>query len=130
MMNPDFSKVPVNQFYDYTLVSRSREHAEVRMPLKGSYRQEEGIVQGGIISSLADTTAVHVFYPDLTGNQSMTSIEFKLNFLRPALVEEGDLIARARLVKRGRTVGLCEVEVRQEKRQIATGLFTYLFFEK
>ncbi len=129
-MTTDFSKVPVNQFYGYTLVSRSPDRAEVRMPLKPGYRQEEGIVQGGIITSLADTTAVYIFYPELDGSSSMTGIEFKMNFLRPARVEDGDLTARARVLKRGRTVGLCEVEVLQKDRPVAIGLFTYLFFEK
>ena len=41
----------------------------------------------------------------------MTSIEFKMNFLSPALFENGDLLAKANLVKRGRKVALCDVEV-------------------
>ena len=96
------------------------------MQIRDDYVQEEGVVQGGIISALADTTAVYIFYPDLHDDQSLTGIEFKMNFLRPALPGEGDLRAVAKLVRRGRRVGLCEVDVFQGQRHIARGLFTYL----
>jgi uncharacterized protein (TIGR00369 family) len=56
----------------------------------------------------------------------MTSIEFKLNFLRPAVAGAGDLHARARIVKQGRQVILCDIEVAQGGELVAKGLFTYL----
>ena len=86
------------------------------------------MVHGGIISTLADTAAVYTLHPYLTENQSMTSIEFKMNFLSPVLIENGDLLARARLVKRGRKVALCDVEVLQKEKLVAKGLFSYLLF--
>jgi acyl-coenzyme A thioesterase PaaI-like protein len=58
----------------------------------------------------------------------MTSIEFKLNFLAPGLEGRGPLIARSKLVKRGRTIGVATVDVKQGSELVATGLFTYLFF--
>jgi acyl-coenzyme A thioesterase PaaI-like protein len=57
----------------------------------------------------------------------MTSIDFTLNFLRPALLERGELLARAVLVKRGRTIALADVDVEQAGQLVAKGLFTYLF---
>ena len=98
------------------------------MPLAETYLQEGGVVHGGVISSLADTAAVYTLYPYLTENQSMTSIEFKMNFLSPALFENGDLLAKANLVKRGRKVALCDVEVYQKEKLVAKGLFSYLLF--
>ena len=98
------------------------------MPLDKTYLQEGGLVHGGIISTLADTAAVYTLHPYLTENQSMTSIEFKMNFLSPALLENGDLLARAYLVKRGRKVALCDVEVYQKEKLVAKGLFSYLLF--
>ncbi len=79
------------------------------MPLDKTYLQEGGVVHGGIISTLADTAAVYTLHPYLTENQSMISIEFKMNFLSPVLIENGDLLAQANLVKRGRKVALCDV---------------------
>jgi len=100
------------------------------MPMKAAYVQEEGIVHGGIISTLADTAAVYAILPALPESKGMTSIEFKVNFLRPVRVDTGDLLARANLVKRGRTIALVEVDVLQQEQLVAKGLFTYLMFDK
>ncbi len=96
------------------------------MPLDKTYLQKGGVVHGGIISTLADTAAVYTVHPYLTENQSMTSIEFKMNFLSPALFENGDLLAQAILVKRGRKVAHCDFEVYQKEKACCEGTF-FLF---
>jgi len=130
MDRADFLDIPANRYFGFSLVSRSDDRAEVTLPLKKEYLQEGGVVHGGIISSLADTTAVYVIYPSLPGNQTMTSIEFKINFLAAAVLEKGELRAVARRVKRGRTIALCDVEVWQQETLVAKGLFTYMILEK
>ena len=82
------------------------------------------------IPSLADTAAVHALYLDLPRDKRMTSIEFKLNFLRPVREAAGVLKASARVVKRGKTVALCDVDVRQQDHLVAKGLFTYLIMDR
>ena len=127
-MKKDFEKIAANKLFKFSLISSSEKQAEISMPLDEIYLQEGGVVHGGIISTLADTAAVYTLHPYLTENQSMTSIEFKMNFLSPALIENGDLIARANLVKRGRKIALCDVEVYQKEKLVAKGFFTYLLF--
>ncbi len=128
MTDENFSKVPANRLFKFSLIVSSDQQAEISMPLDKTYLQEGGVVHGGIISTLADTAAVYTLHPYLNENQSMTSIEFKMNFLSPVLIENGDLLARARLVKRGRKVALCDVEVFQKEKLVAKGLFSYLLF--
>ena len=128
MTDENFSKVPANRLFKFSLIAASDKQAEISMPLDKTYLQEGGVVHGGIISTLADTAAVYTVHPYLNENQSMTSIEFKMNFLSPVLIENGDLLARARLVKRGRKVALCDVEVFQKEKLVAKGLFSYLLF--
>ena len=125
-----FLDVPVNKFFNYTLVSRSSEDAVVSMEVRDEFLQEEGVVQGGILSAIADTAAVYTFYPDLDENETMTSIEFKVNFLRPALPGRGPLVAKASVVQRGKKVGICDVEVSQSEALVLKGLFTYMFYER
>jgi uncharacterized protein (TIGR00369 family) len=84
------------------------------------------VVHGGIIATLADTAAVYTVQPGLGAGERMTSIEFKVNFLAGATVERGDVVARARLVRKGRTVAVVQVDVHQGEVQVATGLFTYI----
>lgn len=122
-----FSGVPVARTLGMRLESRSPEEAVVAMDVGEEFLQDEGVLQGGIVTALADAAAVQVLYPDRPDGHSMTSIELKINFLRPALPDRGPLVAHARLVQRGRRVGLCDVEVSQAGKLVAKGLFTYLF---
>jgi uncharacterized protein (TIGR00369 family) len=125
-----FLDVRVNKFFNYELISRSSEEAVVSMEVRDGFLQEEGVVQGGILSAIADTAAVYTFYPDLDETEIMTSIEFKVNFLRPALPGLGPLVAKASVVQRGKKIGICDVGVTQSKALVLKGLFTYMFYER
>lgn len=124
-----FDSIPAYRFFGLKLISRSATGAEVALPLREEFVQNEGLVHGGVISALADTAGVYVFLPELPDDNSITSVEFKLNFLRPVFVEGGELCARSTLVRRGRRVAVCDVEVHQGEKIVAKGLFTYLLFD-
>ena len=100
------------------------------MPLKRFFQQEEGVVHGGVLTTLADTAAVYTVYPFLAENETMTSVEFKINFLRPVFVDDGSVTARAAVVRRGRRIALVEVDVFQARRLVAKGLFTYMIYPR
>lgn len=122
-------RVPVARSLGYRGISRTADEATIAAEVQPDQLQIDGCVHGGILATLADTTAVWLLYPNLPEAHSLTSIEFKLNFLRPARRDAGDLVATARLVKRGRRVALSDVEVSQDDQLIAKGLFTYLLLE-
>lgn len=111
-------------------MSRTAHGARISMEVRQEQTQEQGVLHGGIISALADTAAVYAFYPDLEPNRTMTSIEFKVNFLNAAQPGKGTLTAQSKVLKRGKRTGVCEVEVAQGDKLIAKGIFTYLFFER
>lgn len=125
-----FAGVPVNRTLGFTLVSCGADGAELTMPVREEYLQENGFLQGGVVSALADTAAAYALLPGLREGYGMTGVEFKINFLRPALPGRGDLTARARVVRQGRTIGVVQVEVEQAGRMTALGTFTYLSFER
>jgi uncharacterized protein (TIGR00369 family) len=121
---------PVNRFLGFSLVACDEAGAELAMPPRQEHLQEKGVVQGGILTALADTAAVYALLPRLPPELDMTGVELKMNFLRPALADRGELRARSRVVQRGRRIGVCQVEVFQAGRPVALGTFTYLFFER
>ncbi|MCU1347898.1 MAG: thioesterase superfamily protein [Acidobacteria bacterium] len=125
-MSETFSSVPFNQALGFELVSTSGGSAEVRLPLQPWFEQEVSVVHGGIITSLADTTAVYAVMPQLGADRTMTGIEFKMNFTRAATMSGGPLIAKSRTVRLGNTIAVCAVDVSQRDRLVATGLFTFL----
>jgi len=85
------------------------------------------LLQGGILGVLADVAGGVSLYSVLTDplKVAIPTVEFKLNFLRPA--KGGDLLARGRVVHSGRQIAICQVEVSAEDGLLlATGIFTYM----
>ncbi len=125
-----FESVPVSRELGFILRERSAATSTVEMSPRREFLQLEGVVQGGILSALADAAAVSCFYPDLDKAETTTSIELKMSFLRPALAGKGPILARAKAIHRGRKIGLAEVELLQDEKLIAKGSFTYLFYAR
>ena len=68
-----------------------------------------GTVHGGVLCDIADAAMGVAFASTLDANQSFTTLELKINFLRP--VWKSRLLAKARVTSRGKTVGLIECDV-------------------
>ncbi len=68
-----------------------------------------GTVHGGILCDLADAAMGMSFASTLDEGESFTTLELKINYLRPFWT--GRLTARGRVVQRGRTVGMTECDV-------------------
>jgi uncharacterized protein (TIGR00369 family) len=122
----DFAAVPVNRLFGFALRSHDGQSACVAFRPDAAHAQEYGVVHGGIISALADTAAVYTIHPSLAATERMTSIEFKVNFLAGATPERGEIVARARLIRKGRTLAVVQADVHQADVHLATGLFTYI----
>lgn len=123
-----FDAVPSNRWFGFRLVESAETGATIAMAIRPDFIQEEGVVHGGLLATLADTAAVYAFWPYLDAATRMTSIEFKVNFLKPALADRGDVLARSRVVQRGRKLGVCQVDVSQRDALVAIGTYTYIFF--
>ena len=84
-----------------------------------------GTLHGGILCDLADAAMGIAFASTLGEGESFTTLELKINFLRPFWT--GRLVARGRVVSKGRTVGMSECEiVDDEGRLIAKATSTCL----
>lgn len=125
-----FNSTSINKTLGLRLVSTSQGSATIEMDDSPSFSQEKGVIHGGILSTLADTAAVYSFMPGLPEHLLCGSIEFKVNFLAPAIAGNGTLIADGKVIKKGSRVIICESTVRQADKTIAIGLFTYLVWER
>jgi uncharacterized protein (TIGR00369 family) len=97
----------------------------VELDADAKHRHEGGVVQGGIITQIADAAmgmSLLTMQPD---NQSNTTIELKINFLRPVI--EGRLRAVGRVVELKRTLLFSEADVLdQEGKLVARASSTCL----
>jgi uncharacterized protein (TIGR00369 family) len=75
-----------------------------------------GTLHGGILCDLADAAMGMAYASTLEEGETFTTLELKINFLKP--VRSGRLVAVGRTVKTGRTVGLVECDVTDEKERL------------
>ncbi|MFC3051590.1 PaaI family thioesterase [Kordiimonas pumila] len=87
--------------------------AELALDLKPEHRQQHGYAHGGIISYLADNALT------FAGGSVMgdcLTLEYKINYLRPAVGER--LVARARTAGVGRSQAVCTCDIYALKRGV------------
>jgi len=70
-----------------------------------------GLIPCGVIAFLADGPLGGAIIAALPPLSYMTTSDLSLSFLRPATVESGTLVGRARLIHGGRSVALSEVSI-------------------
>ncbi len=71
-----------------------------------------GTLHGGILCDLADAAMGCAHASRLEEDETFTTLELKINFMKP--VWEGLLVAEAKLIKPGRTIGLVECRITDE----------------
>ena len=123
-----FDRIPVNRFLGYTLTERGDGTACVTMPARREYAQEAGVIQGGLLTALADTAAAYALLPAEDDGTTIIGTELKVNFLRAATAGGDELRARSQVLKRGRTVSVVEAEVCQGAQTVLKGSFGFLHY--
>ncbi len=104
---------PVAEFLGISFSRPSEGSVVARMSAQPHHRNPMGTLHGGILCDLADAAMGVAFASTLSTGESFTTLELKINFLRP--VWDALLTAEARVVSRGRTVGMAECTITDEK---------------
>lgn len=106
----------VNPFLDYfgiAVTTLTDGAATFRMQIQPGYLQGAGYIQGGVIVALADEAIAHAMMTLLKMGEGLTTIELKTDFLAP--VKAGELIADARVFKKGRTIARGDCLVKDDQ---------------
>ncbi|MBW1979842.1 MAG: PaaI family thioesterase [Deltaproteobacteria bacterium] len=118
---------PIISFMGIEMIAVRPGTATLALPYRKEIENSMGVVQGGVLAVLADVTGGMSLYSVLADPLRVVipTIEFKLNFLRPATA--GMIISQGQVVHRGRQIALCQVELRSEAGKLfSVGLFTYM----
>ena len=102
------------------------DQVRLALPFQEQLATVGDVVHGGAISSLIDTAATVAAWSGLESleNARGTTISLTVSFV--AAARGRDLVADARVVRRGKTICLCEVEVRDDQETtVAQGIVTY-----
>jgi uncharacterized protein (TIGR00369 family) len=110
---------PVDRYAGIRLIEAEDGRAVFALPVHPGLRQELGTVFGGVIALLAQSAtgaAVQTIAPAGTG---FTALDLKVNFLRPARAEDGELTATGALTHRGRKLSIANAVITSRGRRIA-----------
>ena len=73
------------------------------------HRQQDGFIHAGVMATMADHSAGYAAFTTVSEDFQILTVEFKINFLRPAC---GDaLVCRSRVIRAGSQVIVAESEV-------------------
>jgi uncharacterized protein (TIGR00369 family) len=103
---------PVAELIGVDLVRADSGEATAQMEAGEQHSNPMGTIHGGILCDLADAAMGMAYYSTLETGESFTTLELKINFLRP--FRTGKLVAHGRVVSRGKTVGMAECDVADE----------------
>lgn len=82
---------------------------EIRLPFRRDLTQQHGFIHAAAVAAIADSACGYAAYSLMPAGSGVLSIEYKINLMAPAA---GDLlIARARVVRAGRTITVCQADV-------------------
>ena len=116
---------PVAELIGFEVERVENGETVASMVVEERHSNPMGTIHGGILCDLADAAMGMAYYSTLAEGESFTTLELKINYVRPFWT--GRLVARGRVVQRGRTVGMTECDVEDEQgRLIARATSTCL----
>jgi uncharacterized protein (TIGR00369 family) len=105
-------------------------NAVYTMPASPWWQTSAGVFTPGVMAFLADAPLGAAVSAALPAGKVLTTSDLTMNFLRPASVESEQLMARARLIQAGRSLGLSEVTVEDARgRVLAHGTTRCFLFQ-
>ncbi|HEY0078797.1 MAG TPA: PaaI family thioesterase [Pyrinomonadaceae bacterium] len=116
MVRGELPMPPVAKLIGFSLNSVRVGEAVVEFEAGAEHANPMGTLHGGILCDIADAAMGIAYASTLEDRESFTTLELKINFLKP--VWKARLQASARVVKRGRTVGLVECDLTDEKNEL------------
>ncbi|HKV34831.1 MAG TPA: PaaI family thioesterase [Pyrinomonadaceae bacterium] len=113
MIRGEVPQPPVGRLIGFELVSIEPGSAVIQLEATEAHRNPMGTLHGGVLCDIADAAMGMAYASNLNDGESFTTLELKINFLKP--VWNARLTATGRVVKQGRTVGMIECDVVDEK---------------
>ena len=103
---------PYQRFLGVKCVESGDGSVTIRLPFRKELLRQEGSdwIHGGVISALADIAGDYAIVTR-TG-PGVPTIDLRIDWLRPA--RAGDLTARAKAVKVGRTIAVADIEIEDQ----------------
>jgi uncharacterized protein (TIGR00369 family) len=108
-----FDRQPAMQSLGISIARLEPGEVDLAMPYSAAWTQQNGFVHAGVITAGLDSACGIAAFTLMPANSDILTVEFKTNLLAPA---KGDrFVFRARVVKPGRTLTVCEAQAFAEQ---------------
>jgi uncharacterized protein (TIGR00369 family) len=104
---------PIARLIGFALTHVEHGRAVIEFEAGPQHANPMGTLHGGVLCDIADAAMGMAYAAALGEGESFTTLELKINFLKP--FRTGRLTATGRVVKAGRTVGLVECDIVDDK---------------
>ena len=92
-----------------TLMEVEAGRCVIELPFSEAVARQRGFFHGGIVGAIGDTTGGYAALTLLPVGADVLTLEYKINFLRPAA--GGRIVAEGSVLRAGRTVVVTRVDV-------------------
>src|SRR3954453_21541953 len=102
MMTGEIPESPAAQVLGFKIVDVEEGRVVVEMEASERLHNPMGTLHGGILCDIADAAMGYAFVSTLAEDELFTTVEIKLNFLKP--IFNSKLRAEGRIIKKGGTI--------------------------
>lgn len=108
MIAGEFPVPPICLPMRFTLIEAELGRAVFEGAPGGDFYNPMGTVHGGYMATMLDSAMTMAIFSMLKAGQGCTTLEFKINFIRPMTDRVGHVLAEAKAIQVGRTIGTSE----------------------
>ena len=113
---PEEFPAPIGKLLGLALTRTGYGQATIEFKAGPRYANPMGTLHGGVLCDIADAAMGVAYGGTLADGDTFTTIELKINFLRP--VWGATLRAEAKVVRAGKVVGLVECDILDEQERL------------
>ena len=130
MIGRELPAPPIGEHFDFTMSEIGAGRAVFEGKPHGKFYNPLGTVHGGFITTLLDSAMACAIHSTLDAGRGSTSVEIKVNFVRPIFEKTGTLRAVGEVVNVGKQIASAEGKLLDENGKLyAHGTTTCFIFD-
>jgi uncharacterized protein (TIGR00369 family) len=129
MLQERVNRALLSRWMGQRLTRVSRGRAEVTLSIKEHHLQRRGQLHGGWYGFISDTAGFFAVMSLCGARDTATTVEYKINLIAAATLNDSPVIAKARVIKRSGSLAVTSMEVKDNKGTVlSTAIGTYRIF--
>lgn len=111
IISGDLPAPPISRTLSFGLTEADEGRVVFRGTPKSEHLNPAGTIHGGWTATIMDSALACAVQTTCKRGEAFTTTEFKVNLIRPILPDTGEVVCEAKVVSRGRTIGVSECRV-------------------